>query len=118
MNKFFYFLIFIVVLLSCNNSKKSIIFTKNGYELYFHILSEEKIIDRTSKIVNLKILALDSIGNCVFSSSNNDLGGISSFYYDSSISQSPMNEILLNCMRGIVSLFKCLLKFFLKVFLV
>jgi hypothetical protein len=63
-------------------------------------LSEEKIIDRTSKIVNLKILALDSSGNCVFSSSNNDLGGISSFYYDSSISQSPMNEILLNLYEG------------------
>ena len=100
MNKFFYFLIFIVVLLSCNNSKKSIITTKNGFELYFHILSEEKIIDRTSKIVNLKILALDSSGNSVFSSSNNDLGGISSFYYDSSISQSPMNEILLNLYEG------------------
>ena len=100
MNKFFYFLIFIVVLLSCNNFKKSIITTKNGYELHFHILSEEKIIDRTSKIVNLKILALDSSGNCVFSSSNNDLGGISSFYYDSSISQSPMNEILLNLYEG------------------
>jgi hypothetical protein len=100
MNKFFYFLIFIVVLLSCNNSKKSIITTKNGYELYFHILSEEKIIDRTTKIINLKILALDSSGNCVFSSANNDLGGISSFYYDSSISQSPMNEILLNLYEG------------------
>jgi len=100
MNKFFYFLIFIVVLLSCNNPKKSIISTKNGYELNFHILSEEKIIDRTSKIVNLKILASDSNGNCVFSSANNDLGGISSFYYDSSISQSPMNEILLNLYEG------------------
>ena len=78
---------------SCQDNNRSFIITENGYELFFHELSEVKNNKKKGRIINVKILAKDSLGKIVFSSMNNGLNGISSFYYDS-ISNSPFYEIL------------------------
>jgi hypothetical protein len=48
----------------------------------------------------LNILARDNNKKIVFSSKENGLDGVSSFYYDSTILKSPMNDILLKTFAG------------------
>ena len=93
------FLIFLMTFFSCQNKKTAIITTENGYELIFHELSDSKISHKIGSIINLRILAEDIDGKIVFSSLNNGLSGISSFYYDS-ISNSPFEQILKNLYVG------------------
>ena len=94
-----FFLIFLLTIFSCQNKKSSVITTENGYELIFHELSGSKVINKKGKIINVRILAEDKLGEIVFSSSNNGLNGVSSFYYDS-ISNSPFEQILKNLYVG------------------
>ena len=94
-----FFLIFLLTIYSCQNKKSSVITTENGYELIFHELSGSRVINKNGKIINVRILAEDKIGEIVFSSSNNGLSGVSSFYYDS-ISNSPFEQILKNLYVG------------------
>ena len=94
-----FFLIFLLTIFSCQNKKSSVITTENGYELIFHELSGSRVINKNGKIINVRILAEDKIGEIVFSSSNNGLSGVSSFYYDS-ISNSPFEQILKNLYVG------------------
>ena len=88
-----------MTIFSCQNKKSSVITTENGYELIFHELSGSRVINKNGKIINVRILAEDKIGEIVFSSSNNGLSGVSSFYYDS-ISNSPFEQILKNLYVG------------------
>ena len=85
---------------SCNDKSNSFIETKNGYFLNFHEISGDT--NKVSKgcIVNLNIIARDENQRIVFSSKFNGLDGVSSFYYDSIIVKSPMNDILLNTFKG------------------
>ena len=94
-----FFLIFLLTIFSCQNKKSSVITTENGYELIFHELSGSKVINKNGKIINVRILAEDKVGEIVFSSSNNGLNGVSSFYYDT-ISNSPFEQILKNLYVG------------------
>ena len=94
-----FFLIFLLTIFSCQNKNSSVITTENGYELIFHELSGSKVINKNGKTINVRILAEDKLGEIVFSSSNNGLNGVSSFYYDS-ISNSPFEQILKNLYVG------------------
>lgn len=93
------FLIFLLTVFSCQNKKDSVITTENGYELIFHELSDSKFSNKNGRIINVRILAEDLDGQIVFSSFNNGLSGVSSFYYDS-ISNSPFEQILKNLYVG------------------
>ena len=85
---------------SCNQKSNSIIKTDNGYLLNFHEISGDTNKVSEGCIVNLNIIARDDSQEIVFSSKENGLGGVSSFYYDSTILKSPMNQILLNTVKG------------------
>jgi hypothetical protein len=97
--KRYLFLIFILTVFSCQNKKNSVITTENGYELIFHELSDSKVNNKNGRIINVRISAEDNKGQIVFSSSNNGLNGVSSFYYDS-VSNSPFEKILKNLYVG------------------
>ena len=95
--------IFICVLIACSfscKSPKSNITTRNGYELFFHEIAQSEKIIPEHKILNLKISAFDNNENLVFSSKYQGISNVSSFYYDSAISNSPMKEILYNLYVG------------------
>ena len=95
--------IFICVLIACSfscKSPKSNITTSNGYELFFHEIAKSEKIIPEHKILNLKISAFDNNENLVFSSKYQGISNVSSFYYDSAISNSPMKEILYNLYVG------------------
>ena len=95
--------IFICVLIACSfscKSPKSNITTSNGYELFFHEIAQSEKIIPEHKILNLKISAFDNNENLVFSSKYQGISNVSSFYYDSAISNSPMKEILYNLYVG------------------
>ena len=95
--------IFICVLIACSfscKSPKSNITTSNGYELFFHEIAQSEKITPEHKILNLKISAFDNNENLVFSSKYQGISNVSSFYYDSAISNSPMKEILYNLYVG------------------
>jgi len=85
---------------SCNQKSNSIIKTDNGYLLNFHEISGDTNKVSEGCIVNLNIIARDDSQGIIFSSKENGLGGVSSFYYDSTILKSPMNQILLNTVKG------------------
>ena len=69
-------------------------------------------------ILNANIIAKDEKDNVVFSSKNQSLYGISSFYYDSLIVNSPLYYVLKKHIQEIVYLLKFLIPPFLIVFLV
>ena len=96
--------IFILILFffvsSCKRTNSSSIKTSNGYTLFFYDIAQSQKINPEHKILNLKIAVLDSNENLIFSSMYNGLSSVSSFYYDSSISNSPMKNILSNLYVG------------------
>ena len=111
--------IFICVLISCSfscKSPKSNITTSNGYELFFHEIAQSEKITPEHKILNLKISAFDNNENLVFSSKYQGISNVSSFYYDSAISNSPMKEILYNLYVGDSVSFNMSSKIFYKSF--
>ena len=85
---------------SCNQKGNSSIKTENGYILKFHEISGDTNKVTKGCIVNLNIIARDETQKIVFSSKENGLNGVSSFFYDSTILKSPMNGILLNTCKG------------------
>ena len=111
--------IFICVLIACSfscKSPKSNITTSNGYELFFHEIAQSEKITPEHKILNLKISAFDNNENLVFSSKYQGISNVSSFYYDSAISNSPMKEILYNLYVGDSISFNMSSKIFYKSF--
>ena len=111
--------IFICVLIACSfscKSPKSNITTSNGYELFFHEIAQSEKITPEHKILNLKISAFDKNENLVFSSKYQGISNVSSFYYDSAISNSPMKEILYNLYVGDSVSFNMSSKIFYKSF--
>ena len=111
--------IFICVLIACSFSCKSPkpnITTRNGYELFFHEIAQSEKIIPEHKILNLKISAFDNNENLVFSSKYQGISNVSSFYYDSAISNSPMKEILYNLYVGDSVSFNMSSKIFYKSF--
>ncbi len=111
--------IFICVLIACSfscKSPKSNITTSNGYELFFHEIAQSEKITPEHKILNLKISAFDNNENLVFSSKYQGISNVSSFFYDSAISNSPMKEILYNLYVGDSVSFNMSSKIFYKSF--
>ena len=111
--------IFICVLIACSfscKSPKSNITTSNGYELFFHEIAQSEKIIPEHKILNLKISAFGNNENLVFSSKYQGISNVSSFYYDSAISNSPMKEILYNLYVGDSVSFNMSSKIFYKSF--
>ena len=111
--------IFICVLIACSfscKSPKSNITTSNGYELFFHEIAQSEKITPEHKILNLKISAFGNNENLVFSSKYQGISNVSSFFYDSAISNSPMKEILYNLYVGDSVSFNMSSKIFYKSF--
>ena len=111
--------ILICVLIACSfscKSPKSNITTSNGYELFFHEIAQSEKITPEHKILNLKISAFGNNENLVFSSKYQGISNVSSFYYDSAISNSPMKEILYNLYVGDSVSFNMSSKIFYKSF--
>ena len=111
--------VFICVLIACSfscKSPKSNITTSNGYELFFHEIAQSEKITPEHKILNLKISAFGNNENLVFSSKYQGISNVSSFYYDSAISNSPMKEILYNLYVGDSVSFNMSSKIFYKSF--
>jgi len=85
---------------SCKEKSNSFIKTDNGYLLNFHEISGDTNHVNKGCIVNLNIIAKDENQNIIFSSKENGLDGVSSFFYDSTILKSAMNSILLKTFKG------------------
>ena len=100
MNKAILFNIIFLFIFSCKEKSNSFIKTDNGYLLNFHEISGDTNHVNKGCIVNLNIIAKDDKQNIIFSSKENGLDGVSSFFYDSSILKSPMNNILLETFTG------------------
>ena len=100
LNKAILINIIFLFIYSCNEKSNSFIKTKNGYILNFYKISGNTNQVNKGCIVNLNILARDKNKKIVFSSKENGLDGVSSFYYDSTILKSPMNDILLKTFAG------------------
>lgn len=100
LNKAILLKIIFLFLYSCNQKSNSSIKTENGYILNFHEISGDTNKVNKGCIVNLNIIARDENQKIVYSSKENGLDGVSSFYYDSTILKSPINGILLNTFKG------------------
>jgi FKBP-type peptidyl-prolyl cis-trans isomerase 2 len=100
LNKAILINIIFLFIYSCKEKSNSFIKTNNGYVLNFHKISGDTNQVNKGCIVNLNILARDNNKKIVFSSKENGLDGVSSFYYDSTILKSPMNDILLKTFAG------------------
>jgi hypothetical protein len=85
---------------SCKEKSNSFIKTDNGYLLNFHEISGDSNHVNKGCVVNLNIIAKDENQNIIFSSKENGLDGVSSFFYDSTILKSAMNGILLKTFKG------------------
>tara|TARA_Y100000385_G_scaffold115681_1_gene120358 strand:+ start:351 stop:1229 length:879 start_codon:yes stop_codon:yes gene_type:complete len=85
---------------SCKEKSNSFIKTDNGYILSFHEISGDTNRINKGCIVNLNIIAKDDNQKVIFSSKENGLDGVSSFFYDSTILKSDMNGILLKSFKG------------------
>ena len=114
-NKGIFICVLIAYSFSCK-SPKSNITTSNGYELFFHEIAQSEKITPEHKILNLKISAFGNNENLVFSSKYQGISNVSSFYYDSAISNSPMKEILYNLYVGDSVSFNMSSKIFYKSF--
>ena len=79
--------------LSCQRYNGGEIVTSNGYVIQFHELSPTTKAIFKGCVVNLDMEAKDLNDNIIFSSKFNGLQGVSSFYYDSSLFNSPLNEV-------------------------
>ena len=100
MNKAILLNIIFLFLYSCKEKSNSFIKTDNGYLLNFHEISGDTNHVNKGCIVNLNIIAKDDNQNIIFSSKENGLDGVSSFFYDSTILKSAMNGILLKTFKG------------------
>lgn len=100
MNKAILLNIIFLFFYSCKEKSNSFINTDNGYLLYFHEISGDTNHVNKGCIVNLNIIAKDENQNIIFSSKENGLDGVSSFFYDSTILKSAMNGILLKTFKG------------------
>ena len=100
MNKAILLNIIFLFIYSCKEKSNSFIKTDNGYLLNFHEISGDTNHVSKGCIVNLNIIARDENQKIVYSSKENGLDGVSSFYYDSTILKSPINGILLNTFKG------------------
>ena len=92
--------IIFLFLYSCKEKSNSFIKTDNGYLLNFHEISGDTNHVNKGCIVNLNIIAKDDNQKIIFSSKENGLDGVSSFYYDSTILRSAMDGILLKTFKG------------------
>ena len=100
MNKAIFLNIFFLFFYSCKEKSNSFIKTDNGYLLNFHEISGDTNHVNKGCIVNLDIIAKDENQNIIFSSKENGLDGVSSFFYDSTILKSAMNGIILKTFKG------------------
>ena len=100
MNKAILLNIIFLFFYSCKEKSNSFIKTDNGYLLNFHEISGDTNHVNKGCIVNLDIIAKDENQNIIFSSKENGLDGVSSFFYDSTILNSAMNGILLKTFKG------------------
>lgn len=100
MNKATFFYIIFFFLYGCNEKSNSFIKTDNGYLLHFHEISGDTNHVNKGCIVNLNIIAKDANQKIIFSSKENGLDGVSSFFYDSTILKSALNSILLKTFKG------------------
>ncbi|MBL6594633.1 MAG: hypothetical protein ISP58_06095 [Flavobacteriales bacterium] len=100
MNKAILLNIIFLFFYSCKEKSNSFIKTDNGYLLNFHEISGDTNHVNKGCIVNLDIIAKDENQNIIFSSKENGLDGVSSFFYDSTILKSAMNGILLKTFKG------------------
>jgi hypothetical protein len=100
LNKAILLNIIFLFLYSCKEKSNSFIKTDNGYLLNFHEISGDTNHVNRGCIVNLNIIAKDDNQNIIFSSKENGLDGVSSFFYDSTILKSAMNGIILKTFKG------------------
>tara|TARA_B100001287_G_scaffold217823_1_gene186733 strand:- start:998 stop:1876 length:879 start_codon:yes stop_codon:yes gene_type:complete len=100
LNKAIFFYIIFFFLYGCNEKSNSFIKTHNGYSLHFHEISGDTNHVYKGCIVNLNIIAKDANQKIIFSSKENGLDGVSSFFYDSTILKSALNDILLKTFKG------------------
>ena len=100
MNKAILLNIIFLFFYSCKEKSNSFIKTDNGYLLNFHEISGDTNHVNKGCVVNLNIIAKDENQNIIFSSKENGLDGVSSFFYDSTILKSAMNGILLKTFKG------------------
>tara|TARA_Y100000385_G_scaffold159746_1_gene165759 strand:- start:380 stop:1255 length:876 start_codon:yes stop_codon:yes gene_type:complete len=100
LNKAILLNIIFLFIYSCKEKSNSFIKTDNGYLLNFHEISGDTNHVSKGCIVNLNIIAKDENQNIIFSSKENSLDGVSSFFYDSTILKSAMNGILLKTFKG------------------
>ena len=87
----FIFLSFVVF--SCSTDNNGRIITSNNFKLQFHELSNNSKGIFNDCILNASLLATNEKGKVVFSSQNFSLQGVSSFYYDSLLVDSPLDEV-------------------------
>ena len=98
--KYFICIIIFLIFFACSSNSNSNIETVNGYKLKYYNVSGDTNKVHGNCILNLNILAKDENQKVIFSSNFTGLNGVSSFYYDSSVSKSPLNDILLNSFSG------------------
>lgn len=99
LTRLFYLVIFFFII-SCSRLSKGEIITKNGYSVYFHKLGASSKSVFQGCVVNLNLVTLDSNKRVLFSSSYHGLQGVSSFYYDSTILDSPLEEVFSKTYMG------------------
>lgn len=86
-------ILFYFILLSCTSNLGGKIRTSNGFIVDFHELGTSSKELFSGCVINLDLSAKDVNGKILFSSTYHGLGGVSSFYYDSTILISPLNEV-------------------------
>jgi len=101
-------LFFLFLLASCSNANKGTIVTENGISLKFHDLSSTDISLFENCILNVNLLARDKKDEVVFSSEYQGLFGVSSFYYDSLLVNSPLHYVFEKTFTGDSLSFKVL----------
>ena len=94
-------LIFVLLVsVSCKRTIGGRIVTKSGLEIHFHELSGSSKKVFKSSFINVDMTASDKNNKIIFSSNFNGLHGVSSFYYDSLLIDSPFNEVFLKIFAG------------------
>ncbi len=78
---------------SCSRYQDGKIITDNGYSIRFHKLGTNSKPIFKGCVLNLNLIAIDSNKKVIFSSLYHGLQGISSFYYDSTVLNSPLEEV-------------------------
>tara|TARA_B100001093_G_scaffold435871_1_gene434041 strand:- start:2220 stop:3095 length:876 start_codon:yes stop_codon:yes gene_type:complete len=94
-------LIFVLLIsISCKRTSGGRIVTKSGIEIHFHELSGSTKKVFKSSFINVDMTVSDKNNEIIFSSNFNGLHGVSSFYYDSLLADSPFNEVFLKIFAG------------------